>query len=180
MAEVIKDDSESKDYGEYHTDEIQSIFRAMSLGELERTRDEKRLTVRLRKDGKPIGQPFVTVNPEYSKKLMLRKAGEGDAEMYKYLVKMTVAPGTQAMLEDPKRARVEQDNKPAERAYPAVPTRKKDERGVVVLKLEPLYEGRKEPRVLNFGIIPATMDDDDPLQMLNGQIVKIEVIGTVI
>jgi hypothetical protein len=45
--------------------------------------------------------------------------------------------------------------------------------------MEPLKEGKKGsgPKVINYGILPLTMDKSDPLQMLNARIVKITVIA---
>jgi hypothetical protein len=188
MAEVIRDDTQDEGVPENQANKLEVLFRAMSLEELMALRQFKVLSPRTNKRGEPIGQPFITINGEYSKKLMQRKWEEGQKEkneskkkMYEYLVQIEVNPGTEAMLQDPVHARVEKSNLATRRRFPKKPTRipdrGKNERGIVVLKMEPLYENRDEPRVLNYGITPKTFSANDPLQMFNAQIVKITVIG---
>jgi hypothetical protein len=158
----------------------------MNLEELMALREFKVLTTRKGKKGEPIGMSFITTNEDYSKKLMHRKWEVGDKEkdekmkkMYEYLVRIEFKPGTTNMLEDPQYARVEDPNVATRKRFPKkeIPTRKKGERGIVVLKMEPLYENKAEPRILNYGITPKDFSPNDPLQRLNSQIVRITVIG---
>ncbi len=188
MAEIIRDDTQDKGIPDHQATKLEVFFRTMSLEELIALRQFKVLIPRRSKGGEPIGQPFITKDAEYSKKLMQRKWEEGNKEnneskkkMYEYLVQIEVKLGTEAMLQDPGYARVEKSNLATRRRFPkkqtGIPDRAKNERGIVVLKMEPLYENSDEPRVLNYGIIPQSFSNTDPLQMLNAQIVKITVIG---
>jgi hypothetical protein len=190
MAEVIRDDTQDEGIPDNQASKLEVLFRAMNLQELTALREFKVLTTRKDKKGKPQGQPFITTNEEYSKKLMHRKWEDGDKQkdegtkkMYEYLVRIEFRPGTEAMLQDPQYARVEGSNLATRRRFPkkqtGIPDRAKGERGIVVLKMEPLYENQAEPRILNYGITPKDFSADDPLQKLNAQIVRITVIGRI-
>ncbi|HEX8115296.1 MAG TPA: hypothetical protein VF516_46535, partial [Kofleriaceae bacterium] len=180
MAEEIKYDrdkaAEIAAAGEDHSDEFTTFFRAMSIDELDALRVNKRLMPEMRTPTVPKGMNFITTNADYAKKLM---ADPKHGKKYEYLVRITVEPGTQAMLEDPSIARIERPNKPTEREFRGknIRSRGKDERGIVVLKIEPLLQGGG---AMNYGITAKTLEGDDPMQMFNARIISIEVIGRMV
>jgi len=131
LAEEIKFDEDKASSvaaaGEDHSSEFTTFFRAMSIEELDAIRVGKNLMPQLRKPTVPKGMNFITTNVDYAKKLM---NDEKHGKKYQYLVKITVEPGTQAMLEDPTHARIEGSNKKTEAAFRGrgIPRREKDER----------------------------------------------------
>ncbi|NJM47379.1 MAG: DUF4157 domain-containing protein [Alkalinema sp. RU_4_3] len=180
-AEVIKDDPERRAQAEAamdRTGEFTVFFRTMSIAELNAVRVGKTLKPQMRTPNVPMGMNFITTDAEYAKKLM------GDpkhAGKYEYLVRIVVEPGTQEKLEDPEIARIERPNRPTERAFrgrtPRIPTRNSGERGVVVLKIEPLLGGGG---AMNYGITAKSLEADDPFQMFNAQVISIIVVGKMV
>jgi hypothetical protein len=180
LAEEIKFDEDKAAKvaaaSEDHSGEFTTFFRAMSIEELDAIRVGKQLMPQMRKPTVPKGMNFITTNADYAKKLM---ADPKHGKKYEYLVKITVEPGTQAMLEDPKFARIERPNKPTEAAFRGqnIQSRGKDERGIVVLKIEPLLDGGG---AMNYGLTAKTLEGVDPVQMFNARIISIEVIGRMV
>lgn len=65
--------------------------------------------------------------------------------MYEYFVQIEVLSGTEKMLQDPKLARIDEPNIATTRRFlsieKGVPASVKNERCIVVLKMESLHEG---------------------------------------
>jgi hypothetical protein len=193
--ELIRDDFADEKRPIDESDQLYSLFRAMNLEEIDVLRKEKKLGIRTHdkdnkkrkiKKGNPKGQPFLATDAEYSKKLMKRKGEEGIEkndksiqEMYEYLVQIDFVKGTKEVLEDPKTARVEQGDHHTRNEFRKHDVRKKDEKGIVVLKLEPKKETGKE-KVLNYGITPKNWEITDPLQIVNSRIARIRIIAKLV
>jgi hypothetical protein len=192
--EVVRNDFQNGSRSEDESGELYSLFRTVSAEELEAMRKEKKLTIRVHekdnkkrkvKKGDPKGQPFLSTDAEYSKKLMKRKYELGKKEndetvkkMYEYLVQIDFIQGTKNALQDPETARYEKGDTFTKNAFRGHKARGKNERGIIVLKLEPKAESGNE-KVLNYGITPKNWDLTDPLQVINFRIAKITVIAKI-
>ncbi|KOY86948.1 hypothetical protein AD998_13045 [bacterium 336/3] len=193
--EVIRDDfADGVQEIDDNSEELYSLFRAMTIEELDAMRISKKLTIRTHekdnkkkkvKKGDPKGQPFLTTDAEYSKKLMKRKWELGEKEgneatkkMYEYLVQIDFIKGTEEILQDTNIARYERGDTSTKNAFRKHEARKPDERGIIVLKLEPKAETGNE-KVLNYGITPKNWSETDPLQIVNARIAKITVIARI-